>query len=264
MSGAIDTSDVDQLFRKFFIDRPSDFFQQLEAATTFEKVGDGRAITILLEPRADMSLPIVRTTAVYEKPAQRFAKIHQDLRADIVKASGVNDAFNNAMLELYSKRYTKMRFHSDHALDLQPATHIAVYSCYDSAQELCDTALRRLIVQDKETGETWAIDMQNNSVIVFSLETNGKFLHKIVSSATVDAANETKWLGLTLRTSSTFVSSILNSMAMLNINGKELTLATEKQRMEFYRMRSQENSSTTFRYPQIDYTISPSDLLGCV
>lgn len=42
----------------------------------------------------------------------------------------------------------------------------------------------------------------------------------------------------------------------------ELKLGTEEEKKEFYKLRSEENKSLNYEYPQINYTTSPSDLIN--
>ncbi len=66
------------------------------------------------------------------------------------------------------------------------------------------------------------------------------------------------WLGLTLRNSSTFVKFIEDKPFIGEI---ELRLASDEEKIEFRRQRSEENKNCDFNYPPIQFTISPSDLM---
>ena len=111
--------------------------------------------------------------------------------------------YNNALIENYTNAYRTMGFHSDQALDLQPGSLIALFSCY-SDPELA-TPPRKLVVEPKEAGGGggFEVPLEHNSVVVFSLHANTRFRHKIVLDA-ADAPENT-WLGGTFRTSRTFV-----------------------------------------------------------
>merc|ERR1712066_23585 len=97
------------------------------------------------------------------------------------------------------------------------------------------------------------IPLTHNSVVVFSLETNRRFKHKIVLDTTAHPP-ENQWLGVTFRTSKTFVR-FHGEQAYLG-DGAPLTVADDDQRSEFYKLRRCENEATDSTYPQILYTIS--------
>jgi hypothetical protein len=71
-------------------------------------------------------------------------------------------------------------------------------------------------------------------------------------------ALENDWLGITFRTSKTFVRFV-DGHAHLS-NGARLTIANDEQRRELFQLRRSENDETGFTYPPIAYTISESDL----
>ena len=146
-----------------------------------------------------------------------------------------------------------MKPHSDQALDLADDSWIAIYSCYR------DPALpsRRLIAKSKEPGSTaFDIPLSHDSVVAFSLDTNRRFTHTLALRANAPA---TDWLGITFRTSKTFVR-IVDGQPCFS-SGSPLTLADEEQRREFFRLRRRENDEIDFVYPALSYTISDGDLL---
>lgn len=266
-------------FHKFIIDRPViSFFRQLEESATVEPLGKGRSGAIFVKPAADdeNAIPIVRTTTGYQCAAQRMTELHEQIIIDLKKVSAIEHlTFNNAMFELYTSSYRKMRYHCDQALDLEPKSYIAIFSCYNSTPSLAET--RTLLIKDKLTNNVREIKMENNSIVLFSVETNQKFLHKIILSGS-DGNNEhghdkssgsskkeeCKWIGLTFRLSKTIVKHLVNKSGQetrCRIGDREFYLANEQQRIDFLRLRSQENEFVDFEYPPIDYTISPSDLL---
>ena len=70
-----------------------------------------------------------------------------------------------------------------------------------------------------------------------------------------------RWLGITFRTSGTFVhfgDHGGDGAAYLG-DGTPLTLASEDERQAFYRLRRRENREIDFDYPPLAYTISESD-----
>ena len=202
-------------------------------------------------------VPVVRTTTPYSAPAQRFRAVHEQLAALIQKSASLAVRFNNALIESYTNAYTTMGGHSDQALDLADESSIAVFSCYEHP-ELANPP-RRLVVESKGPGgEKFEIPLTHNSVVVLSVATNRRFRHKIVLDAS-KRAPENQWLGVTFRTSKTSVR-LRDGHAYLP-DDTRLTLATEEQRREFFRLRGRENDETDFTYPRITYTISESDLM---
>merc|ERR1712070_686 len=104
---------------------------------------------------------------------------------------------------MYTNEYTKMGFHSDQDVDLEHGSFIAVFSCY-KWPELASPP-RKLVVESKEPGGgKFEIPLTHNSVVVWSTETNRRFQHKIVLDTAVKPP-ENQWLGITFRTSKTFV-----------------------------------------------------------
>lgn len=259
----------DVTFRTFTIDRPAvEFFRQLEASATLEPLGTGRSGAILVKPTADNGIPVVRTTTRYQCAVQKMTELHEQIVTDLKKVCAMESlTFNNAMFELYTPAYRKMRYHCDQALDLEPQSYIAIFSCYNSVPSLAET--RRLLIKDKRTNSVRELEMKNNSIVLFSVETNQQFLHKIVivgngESKSDNREEECKWIGITFRLSKTIVKhggDEVGKGKTCRIGENEFYLANEQQRIEFLRLRSQENELTDFQYPSIDYTISPSDLL---
>ena len=94
-------------------------------------------------------------------------------------------------------------------------------------------------------------------VVVFSAETNRRFRHRIVLDPGAGDPDNT-WLGVTLRTSKTWVT-IRDGRPHL-AGDTPLTLASDEERREFLRLRRRENQETCFVYPRVTRTLSPSDL----
>lgn len=252
-------------FSTFFLQEKPNLFQKLVHSAQFETFGQNRFVAILVEPKDRDGIydgiPIVRTTTIYQNPAQVFSPIHRELALEIktnleLKQDKEIFAFNNAMMELYNVSYRKMAFHSDNALDLKDQSFIAIYSCYNSSKN--KRLLRKLVIKDKASDSVCQeILLENNMVVAFSVETNRKYLHKIVVADFHQSAatekNDTEWLGITFRTSKTFLQKN-------KINQKDFYLANENELHEFRRLKTLENNSVDFFYPEIHYTISPSDL----
>lgn len=226
-------------------------FDELVASARFDDVGKGRRGTVLVEVDAQGAIPIVRTTTPYRVPATRFGELHVRLAREIRQVAAISQAFDNALIEHYTNAYTRMKPHSDQALDLADGSSIALYSCYRDPGR----PTRRLRVKSKESEVAFELPLAHGSVVVFSLETNRRFVHAIELIAN---ACDNEWLGITFRTSKTFVRFV-DGQPWLS-NGTRLTLATDDQRRELFQLRRRENDEPSFTYPAISYTLSESDL----
>ena len=241
-------------FRRYTIPGAGDLFAALAASARLEELGKGRrgAVLVMEGPHG---VPIVRTTTMYALPAQRFGAIHAALARRIRACASLALPFNNALLEVYSRAYATMGAHSDQALDLDDAGEIALFSCYEDAAA---GPSRRLVVESKEPGgPSFEIALVHGQVVVFSADTNRRFRHRIVlDSAAGDP--DTRWLGITFRTSKTWVH-YQDGQAWL-ADGAPLTLASDEERQELFRLRRRENQEIDFVYPRVTWTLSPSDL----
>lgn len=241
-------------FRACTLPGEDDLFAELLASTLFEETGKGRQGAVLVGTEGEHT-PIVRTTTRYHRPAQRFRRVHERLAQQVRDLSSVSLAFNNALIESYSNAYVSMGSHSDQALDLADDSEIAVFSCYRHPAG----PPRRLVVEAKEPGAApFAIPLTHRSVVVFSLDTNRRFRHKIVLDPSARKP-ENQWLGITFRTSKTFVRSHDGRACFRD--GTPLTLAGEEQRRELLHLRGRENREPDFAYPRLTYTLSESDLI---
>jgi hypothetical protein len=238
-------------FRPWLLPAADHPFEQLLGSVRFDDVTTGRRGTVLV--KVDPSgIPIVRTTTPYHAPAQPFRPIHDRLAQEIRACASLSHPFNNALVEHYTSAYSTMKRHSDQALDLAEASSIAVYSCYRDPQQ----PSRRLIVKPKESGAAFDIPLDHGCVVAFSLDTNRRFSHAIALRAN---APDNDWLGITFRTSKTFVRFVDGHPTLPS--GVRLTFASEEQRRELFKMRRRENDETSFAYPSISYTLSQSDLV---
>ena len=237
-------------------------FELLSGAVCFEDLTPGRKGNHLVELSA-RGVPLVRSTTPYHIPAHRLAPAHQQLITAIERAAGALNAplaFNHALIEIYDRAYYKMGYHCDQALDLEEGSWIALYSCYEQPTSLASR--RTLMVKDKQTAQERAILLEHNCVVIFSLEANGRYAHKIILDpppAQAPATPENRWLGITLRQSKTYLNFDQGQPSFTD--GTPLQLADEEQRKVFYKLRGQENKSLRFSYPKLDFTISPADLL---
>lgn len=150
------------MFHTFHVARPRGFFDELLRSIRCEPLGKGRSGAVLVRPRPDGSLPLVRTTTTYQCAPQAFSPVHDALIADVEREgervvtewenstaspappqtppSSFPVCFNSAMFEHYTDQYRTMKFHSDQALDLDPRSYMAVFSCYADEDDEDDDA----------------------------------------------------------------------------------------------------------------------------
>ncbi|MFF7725812.1 alpha-ketoglutarate-dependent dioxygenase AlkB [Streptomyces sp. NPDC008001] len=233
-----------------------DLFAELSASVRWEEVGKGRRGATLTKVDESGGVPLVRTTTRYSNPTQRFRTVHERLAQQVQERAALPVGFNNALIESYTNAYTTMGSHSDQALDLAGESFIAVFSCYQHPEA---SPPRKLVFESKESaGEQFEVPLAHNSIVVFSTDSNRRLRHKIVLDTSVKAVDN-QWLGVTFRTSKTFVQ-FRDGHAYLP-QGARLTSADDEQRREFYQLRRRENKETDFVYPLLTYTVSESDLL---
>lgn len=255
----------DAAFFKITLDLPSNLFNELLSETEFEPVAKGRIGNHLVHVNGN-GIPIVRTTTKYNIPAHDFSAIHHMVAArineHIVKdnLTGVPALdFNNALIEVYDSSYAKMNYHSDQSLDLDADSYIGLFSCYENPDALTDSQIRKLKIRGKESEAEFEYSLTHHSVILFSVATNTKFLHKIVLEGASTATAGNKWLGITFRKSKTFIQ-FDNDLPRFS-DGTLLELANKEQETEFFKLRGQENRSMDFVYPALSYTINVADTM---
>lgn len=249
------------MFTKFIIDYKTNKFKELSESVEFENIAKGRKGTVLVDYKNDL-IPLVRTTTIYNKPVQGFLPIHYDIIEHIKKTSGCSDlGFNNALVEIYNSNYRKMGYHSDQSLDLANESFICLFSCYDNAST---TDKRKLQIKEKLTGKCSEIILEHNSIVLFSVSTNSKWLHKIILGT---RTTNDQWLGITFRLSKTFIKFVddipyfyPNTLSNGSLT-KILKLADKDNRKEFSKYKGHENANVDYKYSEIDYSISISDLL---
>src|ERR1700744_1189249 len=193
------------MFKKFTINFQDNKFEELTNSAEFENINRGRKGAVLVDYKNNL-IPLVRTTTIYNKPAQKFLPIHYDIIENIKKITGYNELeFNNALIEIYDSDYRNMKYHSDQSLDLANDSYICLFSCYSDPSK--DN--RKLKIKDKSkiTNEHSEIILNHNSVVIFSLSTNTKYLHKLILET---KTGNNQWLGLTFRLSKTFIKFIDN------------------------------------------------------
>jgi len=249
-------SRVSDELRSYALPIEGNIFEELFASARFEDVGKGRLGAVLAKVDETGNVPLVRTTTRYGTAAQRFRVVHERLAQQIQERAALAAGFNNALIECYTNAYTTMGSHSDQALDLADESFIAVFSCYRHPEP---NPPRKLIVELKGSdSDGFEIPLTHNSVVVFSVDTNRRLKHKIVLDKSGHMA-ENQWLGVTFRTSKTFVR--FRDGHVYFPDGARLTPADDDQRREFYQLRRRENNETDFSYPGLTYTISESDLM---
>ncbi|MEL6177523.1 MAG: alpha-ketoglutarate-dependent dioxygenase AlkB [Myxococcota bacterium] len=250
-------------FVTYRLDMKADMFDTLSRSVDFEAITSGRQGNHLVDV-SERGVPIVRTTTQYKRPAHHFAPIHHQITDAIQRAASAQFgalSFNNALIELYDRNYIKMGYHSDQALDLEPGSFIALYSCYERPK--AHASLRTLKIKSKTTHEETALVLEHNGVVLFSLETNRQYAHKIVLTPPPSPHStepDNRWLGITFRSSKTYIQ--FREHRPYLTDGTVLQLADEAQRKAFYRLRGQENRQMDFSYPNtLHYTISLADTL---
>ena len=255
-------------FYKITLPLNMNLFDELFNSIEFENINKGRIANnlVLIE---ENRVPIVRTTSKYNIPAQNFLDIHKN----IIKLMNQNiidnnftsipfQDFNHALIEVYDLDYSKMGFHSDQCLDIEKNSFIGIFSCYENPDQLTVQNMRKLKIKNKITNEEFEVSLTHNSVILFSTETNSKFKHKIVLDIDPKSINDTienKWLGITFRTSKTYLE-FKNNVPFFT-HGVLLQVADKEQEKEFFKYKGEENKSLNFNYPFLNYTISVADTL---
>ncbi|MDJ1482357.1 alpha-ketoglutarate-dependent dioxygenase AlkB [Cytophagaceae bacterium YF14B1] len=257
---------IDSGFYKIELPLAGNLFEDLFHSIEFESVAKGRMGNHLVRVEAK-GIPIVRTTTKYTIPAHNFSAIHHSV-VEAINHTITKDSlhsippqqFNNALIEVYDCSYAKMNYHSDQCLDLATGSYIGVFSCYAQPDQLSEQNIRRLLIKDKITNEESEIELNHNSVVLFSSETNTKFQHKIILKPTPNGkpiVPDIKWLGITFRTSKTYIQ--FNDNLPYFVTGDLLELANQEQESEFFKLRGQENRSLDFVYPNLTYTLSLAD-----
>ena len=108
----------------------------------------------------------------------------------------------------------------------------------------------------EQGGPRFEVPLLHNSAVVFSLDANSKYRHRIVLKTLGLAEN--RWLGLTFRTSKTHVR-FRDGLAFLA--AAPLALADDQQLQEFRKLKSRENQEIGFAWLHLACTASPSDTL---
>jgi hypothetical protein len=246
-----------------------DMFGCLVYDVHFEEVAKGRRGAVLLkklDTETDALVPLVRSTTKYSARHQWLGAAHANVLSHLAFQRVPT---NNILIEQYTWEYRAMGAHSDQCLDLDLASDIALLTLYsDPDNPRCDK--RKLVIVHKTTGEQRVIVLEHGSCVVFSVEQNAEFLHRIVPvSDDVDMPNGTTWLGLTCRCSKRRVAVHSDGNAFLE-SGQRLQLAASKEQARpYYKARSVENGAANTSQALEAWacahasclTISPSDVM---
>jgi hypothetical protein len=251
------------MFTKYIIDLKTNKYDDLSKLTDFEDITKGRQganlVNVDLDHKKDL-IPIIRTTTCYTKASQKFLPLHHEIIKNIKTTSNIkNLEFNNALIEIYDSDYTTMGFHSDQALDLADNSYICLFSCYNTESP---KDKRKLIIKEKtekiQETKSSEIILDHNSIVLFSTEINKKWLHKIILEKKTN--NNDKWLGITWRLSKTYIK-FTNNVPYTFPDNKIFKLADNNEKKEFYKYKKLENDDINYKYPQLNYSISPSDIM---
>ncbi|MDX6183035.1 hypothetical protein SGQ44_12000 [Flavobacterium sp. Fl-77] len=243
-------------------------FDELSNSVSFEDVAKGR-IGNHLVAISQKGIPIVRTTTLYTIPAHNFSALHhkivesvnQTIQSDQTHQLPLLD-FNNALIEVYDCHYATMKYHSDQCMDLESDSYIGLFTCYENPDKLTEKNVRKLKLKDKTTNQEFDITLTHNSMVLFSLSANTKYLHKIILESMPSikkSESDNKWLGITFRKSKTFIN--FNDGVPRFATGEVLEVANDDQKAAFFKLRAEENTVTDFVYPRLSYTLSIGDTL---
>lgn len=234
-------------------------FARISRAVEMERLGRGRRGGLAVRCRADDgAVPLMRSTTQMSCAPVPFPDVLERL---------LPAAANHAAIERYGSCYQKMAFHSDHAQDLADDSTISIYSWYkDPARADRQLVVRRKTAAAAAAHDTFVIPLEHNSVVQFTAATNREWLHKIVLAHPATDDNQ-QWLGVTARTSKTFVrfdGAADGPPRFVDIDRPLRLAVTDAEQREVFRVRRQENTGTggVVHYASTaDYTLSASDLM---
>lgn len=214
----------------------------------WEALSESRKMLIMADipPQDSPEVPLVRSTMSLQNRTWPWTREIADLAKAIETAFSVAP-FNNVMVEDYTAAYSTMKWHSDQAQDLEPASHIALLSFDEEPRG----GTRVLHVKEKAAGGAMTtLALGHLSVVLFSVEDNARFLHRITG--------QKAWRGITFRRSRTRVKFVQGAPM---VHGQPLRLC-ETPRL-IHRHRAEENSTDgPYEYPAecANLTLSPGDL----
>lgn len=229
------------------------YFNDLIDSFKFPDMKYGKTIVTIVSTNTE-DIPLVRTTTQSKEPVQQFSSVIYTIIYKIKQVLKRPDLeFNNGMVELYTS-YKYMGWHTDQGLDLKKNSSILLFSCYEDPSNMH----RILRIKNKETKELHTIKLENNEFVLFSTDTNSKYLHQIVLDDTSDKIKLNRWCGVTLRLSKTYIRLINEKIYFTSgpLNGTELIKATDQEIKEFYKMKGEENILEDYKYKEVSYSIS--------
>lgn len=230
-------------------------FHKFKNSCDFSESGRGQTGAYLGKLELN-KFPLVRGTNRNFPIIQPFQPIHYDLVHKIKNAyDAIKFEFNFAQVEIYDNTYCKMKYHSDLSLDLEKDSFIGLFSCYSLPNYNC----RTLKIKEKSNGNITSINLNNNSVVLFSQQTNRLNLHKIMLSYQYKELSEACWLGITFRMSRTYITFI-NEQPYFSKTLKRLRLANKEEEILFFNEKNLENRHINHKFLEIDYTINANDL----
>lgn len=246
-----------------------DWFTKLKKSCMFENVAKGRQGANVIDIQSNL-IPLVRTTTPYQNANQTMTPVYYELMKQINQSIQQTLDFNNALVELYSSKCSKMGFHSDQSQDLNPDSFICIFSCYDlptvsipkklKIQQKMESNIDVKTKTKTKSSTTPELNLHHNSITLFSVNTNSKYQHKIISP--FFSSIDPECCIVTFRQSKTFITFDNNNKTPFFVkNNTPLRLASDDERMKLYQYKSLENSHVHFKYPDLDWTISPGDLI---
>jgi hypothetical protein len=253
------------MFQKSPLKFTLNLFENLTQGVVFENITHGRKGAVLVDVTSGGEVPLVRSNNLCHGASQQLSKAHKKIRQIILEYLGQTVIFNNVLIEQYDEAYTKMRYHSDQELDLDPSSTICIFTCYNDP---FTTRLRKLRIQNKVTNKVENITLYHNSLVTFSAATNREYWHKIILEGQnerkkpSEGQNTTIWLGLTFRTSKTFLYFDKKSLPHFTLTHEPLTcepitLANTTQIRNFCKQTREQTDTCV---PFVTYTFSPGDL----
>lgn len=235
---------------QFKLDDIDNVFDECAKCVSFEIFGKRKFALVCDQPNSE-TVPLVRTTTPYTQPIQKMAPVHHKISAQLEKQIG--HSLNNAMVEIYKGTYDTMKFHSDQALDLKGDSYIAIFTATNNPESKTPPQLH--IKSKTKGGSTTTLQFIHNSAIIFSTATNATHVHTIRQKC----PDNEEWLFITFRCSKTFIE-FKNNVPYFT-DGRELVLANDEQRRQFFQRKAIENGKTEVVSSEINYTISPGDLI---
>jgi len=117
-------------FYKTTIPLEKTLFKALSEEITFEILGKGRLGNHIVK-QTTKGVPLVRTTSKFTIPPYYFSENHrhilEKINETLLSEGQPEQEFNSGLIEIYDENYTKMGYHSDQNLDLEPDAYIGLW-----------------------------------------------------------------------------------------------------------------------------------------